>query len=60
MMGHREKLINGNEVDFFSRSWRKFYKWHNSWKIKRAFWKRIRKQNKAELERLIDESISTR
>lgn len=57
MMGHREKLINGNEVDFFSRSWRKFYKWHNSWKIKRAFWKRIRKQNKAELDKILDESI---
>jgi hypothetical protein len=44
MMGHREKLVGGDEVDAFSRRARRMLRWRpgvRQW-IKRKFNKRVR------------------
>lgn len=47
MMGHREKLANGDEVDALTRA-KRFYIWHRGVRkaIKKQFSKRIRKDAK--------------
>jgi hypothetical protein len=44
MMGHREKLTNGDEHDALTRA-KRFYKWRpgSRQSVKRKFWKRIRR-----------------
>jgi hypothetical protein len=50
MMGHRAILKGGGEYDAFSRKWRKLYCYLENTKalrkIKRAFWKRQRRQQR--------------
>lgn len=52
MMGHREKLVGGEEYDALTRA-RKWHGWRSGMikKVKRRFWKRIRKEVRMELER---------
>lgn len=51
-MGHREKLINGDEYDYLRRGARnsRLHKAGQIKKIKRAFWKRQRRNEKEVLQ----------
>ena len=48
MMGTREKLVGGDEVDALTIA-KRFYHWKPGQrkKVKRKFWKRIRQENKS-------------
>jgi hypothetical protein len=50
MMGTREKFVNAGEYDAFTK-WRKYLTWHKRElkRVKRRFWKRIRRKHKQEL-----------
>ena len=55
MMGHKEKLRGGDEQDAFT-GWRRFIRWKPGQlrKIKRGFWKRLRRKNRLEARHGLD------